>query len=134
MEDGRLRVETLGPLRVFVGGRELLLGPPKQRAVFAVLALSRNNVVARDDLIDYVWGESPPATAAGNLHTYMSGLRRALGPRGDALSSSGSGYSLVLDADGLDVVVAERVAARARSSRSAGRVQSATSVHHVLLE
>jgi len=118
MEDGRLRVETLGPLRAFVGERELVLGPPKQRAVFAVLALSRGNVVARDDLIDYVWGESPPATAAGNLHTYMSGLRRALGRQGESVGSSGSGYSLVLGTDGLDVVVAERVAARARAGRA----------------
>ncbi|MEY9932100.1 DNA-binding SARP family transcriptional activator [Catenulispora sp. GP43] len=118
MEDGRLRVEALGPLRAFVGEREVVLGPPKQRAVFAVLALSRNNVVSRDDLIDYVWGESPPATAAGNLHTYMSGLRRALGPLGEAVGSSGSGYSLLLGADGLDVVVAERVAARARAGRA----------------
>ncbi|MEY9910082.1 DNA-binding SARP family transcriptional activator/Tfp pilus assembly protein PilF [Catenulispora sp. MAP12-49] len=118
MEDGRLRVEALGPLRAFVGEREVVLGPPKQRAVFAVLAVSRNNVVARDDLIDYVWGESPPATAAGNLHTYMSGLRRALGPWGEAVGSSGSGYSLRLGADGLDVVVAERVAARARAARA----------------
>jgi DNA-binding SARP family transcriptional activator/tetratricopeptide (TPR) repeat protein len=118
MEDGRLRVEALGPLRAFVGEREVVLGPPKQRAVFAVLAVSRNNVVSRDDLIDYVWGESPPATAAGNLHTYMSGLRRALGPWGEAVGSSGSGYSLQLGADGLDVVVAERVAARARAARA----------------
>lgn len=118
MENVRLRVETLGPLRAFVGEREVVLGPPKQRAVFAVLALSRDNVVSRDDLIDYVWGESPPATATGNLHTYMSGLRRALGLSGEALGSSGSGYSLLLGADGLDVVVAERVAARARAGRS----------------
>ncbi|WP_194894735.1 AfsR/SARP family transcriptional regulator [Catenulispora pinisilvae] len=118
MENGRLRVETLGPLRAFVGDRELVLGPPKQRAVFAVLALCRNNVVSRDDLIDYVWGETPPATATGNLHTYMSGLRRALDQVGEALDSSGSGYSLRLGADGLDVVVAERVAARARASRA----------------
>ncbi|MBS2548132.1 tetratricopeptide repeat protein [Catenulispora sp. NL8] len=118
MENGRLRVETLGPLRAFVGDRELVLGPPKQRAVFAVLALCRNNIVSRDDLIDYVWGEAPPATATGNLHTYMSGLRRAFDQVGEALDSSGSGYSLRLGADGLDVVVAERVAARARASRA----------------
>jgi DNA-binding SARP family transcriptional activator len=118
MEYGRLRVETLGPLRAFVGERELVLGPPKQRAVFAVLALSRNNAVSRDDLIDAVWGESPPATATGNLHTYMSGLRRALDRLGGALGSSGSGYSLSLAPDGLDAVVAEQVAARARARRA----------------
>ncbi|MEY9862986.1 DNA-binding SARP family transcriptional activator [Catenulispora sp. GAS73] len=118
MDDGRLRVETLGPLRAFAGIRELTLGPPKQRAVFAVLALSTNSVVSRDDLIDHVWGGSPPATAAGNLHTYMSGLRKALDRLGEPLSSSGSGYSLRLAPDGLDVAAAQRSAARARASRA----------------
>jgi DNA-binding SARP family transcriptional activator/tetratricopeptide (TPR) repeat protein len=120
---GSLAVETLGPLRARAGTRELDLGPPKQRAVFAILALSTNSVVSRDELIDHLWGESPPATAAGSLHTYVSGLRRVLdgldGP--DApLTSTGPGYSLRLDPEGLDIAVVERLAAKARSSR-AGR-------------
>jgi DNA-binding SARP family transcriptional activator/tetratricopeptide (TPR) repeat protein len=118
MNDGRLRVETLGPLCAHAGGRELALGPPKQRAVFAVLALNANIVVSRDDLIDYIWGESPPATAAGSLHTYISGLRRALAGLGEPLTSSGSGYLLRLDPERVDVRLVERLAARARTSRS----------------
>jgi DNA-binding SARP family transcriptional activator/tetratricopeptide (TPR) repeat protein len=124
MDDGRLRVETLGPLRVHAGGREFALGPPKQRAVFAVLALNVNGVVSRDDLIDHVWGESPPATAAGSLHTYVSGLRRVLAGAGGPLTSSGPGYVLRLDAELVDVRLVERLAARARASR-AGRDASA---------
>lgn len=117
MESDCLRVETLGPLRAYAEGRELLLGSPKQRAVFAVLALRTNSVVSRDDLIDCIWGESPPATAAGSLHTYVSGLRRALGGRGEPLTSSGSGYTLQLDPGQLDIRAVELLAARARSSR-----------------
>ncbi|MFJ5614013.1 BTAD domain-containing putative transcriptional regulator [Streptomyces sp. NPDC093221] len=124
MDNGRLRVETLGPLRAYAAGRELALGPPKQRAVFAVLALSGNAVVSRDRLIDGVWGESPPTTAVGSLHTYVSGLRRALDGLGEPLTSSAAGYSLLLDPDGLDVTVAERLAARARSL-AAGREPAA---------
>lgn len=118
MENGRLRVETLGPLRAYAGGRELALGPPKQRAVFAVLALRTNSVVSRDDLIDCIWGESSPATAAGSLHTYVSGLRRALAGLGEPLTSSGSGYALQLDPGQLDISVVERLTARARTSRA----------------
>ncbi|MDH6136874.1 DNA-binding SARP family transcriptional activator/tetratricopeptide (TPR) repeat protein [Kitasatospora sp. MAA4] len=120
MENACLRVETLGPLRAYAEGRELLLGSPKQRAVFAVLALRTNSVVSRDDLIDSIWGESPPATAVGSLHTYVSGLRRALAGLGEPLTSSGAGYTLQLDPGRLDIRVVERLAARARSCR-AGR-------------
>ncbi|WP_370218060.1 BTAD domain-containing putative transcriptional regulator [Kitasatospora sp. GAS1066B] len=118
MENGCLSVETLGPLRAHAEGREILLGPPKQRAVFAVLALRTNSVVSRDDLIDYIWGEAPPATAAGSLHTYVSGLRRTLAGLGAPLTSSGSGYALQLDPGRLDIRVVERLAARARTSRA----------------
>ncbi|MDH6108243.1 DNA-binding SARP family transcriptional activator [Kitasatospora sp. MAP12-15] len=118
MENGCLRVETLGPLRAYAEGRELLLGSPKQRAVFAVLALRTNSLVSRDDLIDCIWGESPPATAAGSLHTYVSGLRRALAGLGEPLISSGSGYALQLDPGQLDIRAVERLAARARTSRA----------------
>jgi DNA-binding SARP family transcriptional activator len=120
MDNGRLRVETLGPLRAYAGDRELALGAPKQRVVFAALALSGNGVVPRDSLVDYLWGESPPATAAGSLHTYVSGLRRALAASGQPLTSSGSGYALRLDDDRLDIRVVERRAAQARDHR-AGR-------------
>ncbi|MFJ7905026.1 AfsR/SARP family transcriptional regulator [Streptomyces sp. NPDC096198] len=116
-ENGRLRVETLGPLRVYAGAREIALGPPKQRAVFAVLALSDNSLVPRDDLIDRLWGAEPPATAVGSVHTYVSGLRRALAESGDPLTSTGAGYLLPLDPEGLDARVAERLAARARADR-----------------
>lgn len=118
MENGYLRVETLGPLRAYAGGRELALGPPKQRAVFAVLALTTAGLVSRDDLVDHIWGEAPPATAAGSLHTYVSGLRRALAGLGERLTSSGSGYALQLDPGQLDIRVVEHLAARARSSRA----------------
>lgn len=118
MENGCLRVETLGPLRAFAEGREIPLGPPKQRAVFAVLTLRTNSVVSRDDLIDCIWGESPPATAAGSLHTYVSGLRRSLAGLGEPLTSSGAGYTLQLGPGQLDIGVVERLAARARTSRA----------------
>lgn len=79
-----LKVEVLGPLRAYAGDSELRLGPPKQRATFAILALRTGTVVTRDELVDGLWGASAPPTAVGSLHTYLSGLRRVLtGPSGD---------------------------------------------------
>ena len=60
------------------GGR----GGWKQRALLALLLLNPNEVLSRDRLIDALWGESPPPTAAKMLHNYVSQLRRALGGDG----------------------------------------------------
>jgi DNA-binding SARP family transcriptional activator/tetratricopeptide (TPR) repeat protein len=103
-----LRVSVLGPVRAWVDDREVLLGPARRRTVFAVLAAHANRVVGRDELTQAVWGTSAPATAAGNVYTYVSGLRRSLEPErprwsaAGVLSSAPTGYSLRLAAGALD--------------------------------
>ncbi|MBP2324380.1 DNA-binding SARP family transcriptional activator/tetratricopeptide (TPR) repeat protein [Kibdelosporangium banguiense] len=87
-----LRVELLGPVRVMYAGDEIGLGPGRQRAVFAVLAMRAGQAVSRAELVEAVWGRSAPASADGSVYTYVSGLRRALGR--DLIASAGSGYSL----------------------------------------
>ncbi|MFI1400651.1 BTAD domain-containing putative transcriptional regulator [Streptomyces sp. NPDC020681] len=104
-----LRVALLGSLRAWRGDVELGLGPSRQRAVFAMLAVHANHVVSREELIDGVWGQDRPASVDGSLHTYVSGMRRALEPhhsgRGNwqVLATLASGYRLHLDPDGLDL-------------------------------
>jgi DNA-binding SARP family transcriptional activator/tetratricopeptide (TPR) repeat protein len=120
-EDSGLQVVVLGPVRAFGGGRELTLGPARQRTVFAVLAANASRVVGRDELIEAVWGASAPHTATGSIYTYISGLRRALEPRrspwsaADLLTSGSAGYSLRLDDGALDA--AEFVRLRSQAQR-----------------
>ncbi|HEV7979873.1 BTAD domain-containing putative transcriptional regulator [Amycolatopsis sp.] len=103
-----LRVQLLGPVRAWRGETELDLGSARRRAVFAVLAMRANQVVSREEIVDAVWGESPPSSVEGSLYTYVSGLRRALEPdrsrwsTGQVLVSAGSGYSLRLGPDESD--------------------------------
>src|SRR6266511_454903 len=98
-----LRVELLGPVRAWADGREVALGSSRPRAVFAMLATRHDRLVSRAELIDGVWGDDPPATAAGSLHTYVSALRKSLEPeraRGVAprlLNSTDGGYRLRVD-------------------------------------
>ena len=120
-----IRIEALGPLRAFAGEREIDLGAPKQRAAFAVLALCANTVVSKDALIDGIWGESVPMTATGNLHTYVSGLRKAFADLDVALVGSSAGYLLRLDPEALDVYRAERLSSRARTAREGGDLEAA---------
>lgn len=117
-----VRVQVLGQVRAWVGEREADLGPARQRALFAVLAAQSGRWVSRDELIAAVWGTSPPATAAGSIYTYVSGLRRAFGPdRGRRLVQSGpSGYLLTVDAGGLDAEEFQRLRAAAAERVAAG--------------
>ncbi|WP_020664875.1 BTAD domain-containing putative transcriptional regulator [Amycolatopsis benzoatilytica] len=102
-------IQLLGPVRAWLGDRQLDLGSAHRRTVFAVLALAANRTVSREALIDAVWGDSPPASAQGSIYTYVSGLRRVLEPgrrkgaESRLIASTGSGYSLCVDPDQIDV-------------------------------
>ncbi|NUT46006.1 MAG: AfsR/SARP family transcriptional regulator, partial [Saccharothrix sp.] len=122
MTNARFRVELLGVVRAWRDGVEVDLGTARQRAVFALLALRAGQTASRDELIDGVWGDAPPATAGAGLYTYVSGLRRALEPdrpkrsTGVVLTSAGSGYCLRVPVDAVDVHRFERHRDRARRS------------------
>ena len=77
-----MEFRILGPLEVRDNGRVLELGGAKQRAVLALLLLQANEVVALDRLIDGIWGERPPDTAAAAVHGSVSRLRKVLEPNG----------------------------------------------------
>src|SRR5262249_41234841 len=57
----------------------LALPAGKPRALLTVLLLSRGEVVSVDRLVDELWGERPPPTAAKNVQGYVARLRRVLG-------------------------------------------------------
>ena len=74
-----MEYRILGPLEVRQGDESLPLGGAKQRALLALLLLNANRVVARDRLVDELWGEEPPATAVTTVQVYVSRLRKLLG-------------------------------------------------------
>jgi DNA-binding SARP family transcriptional activator len=91
----------LGPLEVHGEGGPLPLGGQKQRAVLAILVLDANRVVSVDRLLDAVWGERPPRTAATSLQNFVSQLRKLLGP--DVLETKPPGYRLRARAGEIDL-------------------------------
>ena len=99
----------LGPLEVArtdSGGRVLDLGPRKQRAVLAVLLLSRGRVVSTARLIDALWGDDAPASAMASIQAYISNLRRVLRVETGATSPivrQPPGYVLDVSADEIDL-------------------------------
>jgi YVTN family beta-propeller protein len=97
----------LGPLEVADQGRELALTGGKQSALLAILLLHPNEVVPTDRLIDELWGEGAPPTAAKSLQVHVSRLRAALdesganGADGVVLTRSG-GYLIRVGPGELD--------------------------------
>ena len=91
----------LGPLEVLREGELLALGGPKQRSLLAILLIHANEAVSRDWLIDGLWGERAPPTAAETLDTYVYRLRKLLGQ--DRLARRPGGYALRVDAGELDL-------------------------------
>src|ERR671918_2386852 len=97
-------VRLFGPVEVTVDGRPVPLGGAKPRAVLAMLALDPSTTVSTDRLIDGLWGDEPPATAAKTLQVYVSRLRRALSASGNGadIVTRGHGYELRLTPDHVD--------------------------------
>ncbi len=124
-----IEFRILGPLEVVEGDRVLTLGGARQRALLAVLLLHANETLSGDRLIDELWGERPPPTAAKTVQVYISRLRRALGDaRGDGtIATREHGYELGLDPERLDAYRFERLVAEGRSELAAGRSARAAS-------
>ena len=108
----------LGPLEVVDDERPISLGGLKQRALLAILLLRRGEVVSSDRLIDQLWNERPPVTAAKTLQGYVSHLRKALGD--EVLLTRGGGYLLATAPDQVDAERFEALVADARRGISTG--------------
>ncbi len=106
-----MQFRILGTLEAGTGDARAELGPPKQRAVLAILLLHVGQVVPADRLIDLLWGESPPRTALHSVQIYVSELRKALEPlAGDRLIvTRPPGYELEVDPDAVDAGQFERL-------------------------
>ena len=105
-----MEFRLLGPLEIVDGDGTVRLGQGRQRGVLVLLLLHRNEAVPSDHLIDALWGERPPPTAAKVLQNHVGQLRRALGDRdGARLQTRGRGYALRVEPGELDVERFERL-------------------------
>ncbi|MFG2292974.1 BTAD domain-containing putative transcriptional regulator [Streptomyces sp. NPDC048603] len=119
-------MQLLGPLRVWREDEELAVGPPKQKALLALLATHRGTVVSREQIIDALWGPEAPDTAMNGVHTYVAGLRRVLDPdrrgreAGGLLMSTAGGYELRLPLQSVDAALFAQFCVEARRMAAEG--------------
>ena len=105
-----MRIRLLGTVDVDVDNRPLKLAGPKQRAVLSMLALSANSTVSVERLIEGLWGEEPPTTAAKMVQQYVSQLRRLLPEASTTrIATHGRGYELQIDPAAIDALCFERL-------------------------
>ncbi len=121
-----MEFRILGTLEVEEDGRVLKLGSAKQRAVLAFLLLHANEVVPRDRLIDEIWAEDVPETAATAVQVYVSQLRKVLGR--EVIVTQAPGYLVRVQDGELDLERFEQLVAQARTeepARAAATLRSA---------
>jgi DNA-binding SARP family transcriptional activator/basic membrane lipoprotein Med (substrate-binding protein (PBP1-ABC) superfamily) len=111
----------LGPLAVDDDGRAIDLGPPRQRALLALLLIRRNEIVPVDVILAALW-DDPPRTAGQIVRVYVSQLRKLLGDD-DArrvLVTHANGYELRVPVGSVDAERFESLCREAASLLAAG--------------
>ena len=91
------------------------------RGLLIALALKPGQAVPKGTLVDWIWGEQPPADATNALQRLVSRLRKAL-PDG-VIEGQTDGYRLTVNPNEVDAVRFERLVGQARTEEDPRRVR-----------
>lgn len=124
-----MQIMVLGPLVALRDSVSIVPSAAKPRQVFSLLALNSNRVVSASLLIEEIWGDKPPRSAATTLQTYIFQLRRKLDATlrpderltaKDVVVTRHAGYVLAVPACDIDALEFERLSAEARLAAENG--------------
>ena len=126
---GTVDVSVLGPLRVEDVNGLIEIRGGKERLLLARLIAASGRLVTTSELIDTLWDDDPPASAAKSVQTFVLRLRNALEPHRSGtpavLLTDGPGYRLALDPGQVDAERFGRLATIGRQALAGGRPDSA---------
>ncbi|WP_326613896.1 winged helix-turn-helix domain-containing protein [Streptomyces scopuliridis] len=130
-----LRVSVLGPLRVSLARQPVDVGPVRQQAVLAALALSPDRSVSRQELLDGVWGMESPDGNVVPVYVYRlrKNLRLAECPD-PVIRRDRYGYGLVRGAVEVDAACVEELVTAAGAAGRAGDLTEAVRLCSQALE
>ncbi|MCG5218879.1 AfsR/SARP family transcriptional regulator [Streptosporangium sp. KLBMP 9127] len=120
----------LGPLEVVRAGHICTPTASKPQQTLALLLLRANHVVPVSQLIEELWGDSPPASAVTTTQTYAYQLRKILhghdrqGHEGVELVTRPLGYLLKLREGQLDLHTFTRLTAQGRALIERGDIEA----------
>jgi predicted ATPase/DNA-binding SARP family transcriptional activator len=119
-----VQIGILGPFEVRTDDGVLADVPgARLRGLLVALALEPGQVVPKATLVDWIWGEQPPAEAPNALQRLVSRLRKAL-PEG-SVDGRPTGYRLVVAPDDVDAVRFERLVGQAHKDDDPQRLREA---------
>ncbi len=133
-----LNVGVLGPCRISYRDLSVVPSAAKPRKVLALLALCPDRYVSVEALMEELWEERQPRSAATTLQTYVLQLRNLIarrlrqehGPDGpaakDVLVTKPGGYLLNTLGGGVDVRDYRARAAQGRRAMAAGDMETAS--------
>lgn len=121
-----LEVRVLGAVEA-VGPHGTVALTSTRRVILGVLALRAGQVVPYTELVDVLWGESPPRTAFKTLHSHVARIRQALAASGVApvVTTRDPGYVLELAPERVDAHRFELLVRGARADLARGDTQAA---------
>ncbi|GAA1846872.1 AfsR/SARP family transcriptional regulator [Actinomadura bangladeshensis] len=126
-----LHFKLLGPLEVAGGGSAFAPTAPRVLNTLALLLVRGGRVVPLDTIIEELWGDDPPRSAARTAQTYVYQIRRWLtagaAPAGDedVLLTRPPGYLLRVAPEQLDLSRFDRLLAEGRALLQDGRAADA---------
>lgn len=104
-------IRVLGPIQGLVEGRPVDIGGPTQRRLLASLVAAQSGeVVSVATLLDHLWGEDPPPSGPASIQSYVSRLRRVLGP--EVIETVAPGYRLGRDKVNTDIAHFQDIASK----------------------
>ena len=124
-------INILGPFDVRDrDGREIRLPAGRELSLFALLLVNRGEVVSTDRILEALWGDQPPDTAAKAVQGYVSHLRRVLEPgdRRELLVTRAPGYVLRTEGVVVDATRFEQLAGDGRRALDDGSADEAARV------
>ncbi|WP_239090596.1 ATP-binding protein [Asanoa iriomotensis] len=122
-------------MRVWRDGVELDVGPRQQAYLLAVLLANAGKPTSMSALVDLVWADDVPVSAANILQKYVGALRRLLEPTlparatGSHLRRHGSGYLFTADPARLDVALFQELVGAAQVAAAEKRPDAALDLY-----
>jgi len=122
-----MEFRILGSMEVLEGPRLVDLPAGRGRALLALLVLHVGETISADRLIEELWGEHSPVTAATVVQGHVSKLRKLLEPGRSPgkppsiLQTVGAGYRLAIDTNAVDANRFKSLFDRARGAPASAR-------------